>query len=186
MTTQRSRAFAAGSAEQTSRLTPVLERNIEALHARRRRDAAAAPWPERTANAITRFAGSMTFVCLHLALFATWIVVNLGWIPAVHPWDKSFGILAMLASVEALFLSTFVLIAQNRMAAAADQRADLDLQISLLTEHEITQLVKLVSEMARHAGIRTPAHQELEDVKQDVAPDTVLDKIEKKAAAADD
>jgi len=69
------------------------------------------------------------------------------------------------------------------MAAAADQRADLDLQISLLTEHEITQLVKLVPDMAQHAGIRTQAEEELEDVKRDVAPDTVLDKIEKKQAA---
>jgi uncharacterized membrane protein len=183
MTAPRSRSFTAGAA---SNLAPVLERNIEALHERRRRDAAAAPWPERVANAITRFAGSMTFVCLHLALFLTWIVANLGWIPGIPAWDRSFGILAMLASVEAIFLSTFVLIAQNRMAAAADQRADLDLQINLLTEHEITQLVKLVSDMARHAGIKTQAEQELEHVKQDVAPDTVLDKIEKRQAADDD
>src|SRR5262249_49172492 len=131
------------------------------------------------------FAGSMTFVCLHLVVFGAWIVANLGWVPAIPAWDKSFGILAMLASVEAIFLSTFVLIAQNRMAAAADQRADLDLQISLLTEHEITQLVKLVSDMAHHAGIKPRAQQELEDVKQDVAPDTVLDKLEKKQIADD-
>jgi len=179
MTASRSQRFTA----PPSRLAPVLERNIEALHARRRRDAATAPRSERIANAITRFAGSVTFVCLHLGLFLTWIVANLGWIPGLPVWDNSFGILAMVASVEAIFLSTFVLIAQNRMAAAADQRADLDLQISLLTEHEITQLVKLVPDMAQHAGIRTQAEEELEDVKRDVAPDTVLDKIEKKQAA---
>jgi uncharacterized membrane protein len=183
MTAQRTRTFRPGDGSEPSSLTPVLERNIESLHARRRRDAEAASWPERAANAITRFAGSMTFVFLHLAIFATWIVVNLGWVPGIPAWDKSFGILAMLASVEAIFLSTFVLIAQNRMAAVADQRADLDLQITLLTEHEITQLVKLVSEMAHHAGLKTGAQRELEDVKQDVAPDTVLDKIEKKHTA---
>src|SRR5262245_39332010 len=158
MTVPRPRSFPASAA---SHLAPVLERNIQALHERRRRDAAAAPRPERVANAITRFAGSMTFVCLHLALFLTWIVANLGWIPGIPAWDRSFGILAMLASIEAIFLSTFVLIAQNRMAAAADQRADLDLQISLLTEHEITQLVKLVSDMARHAGVKPQGQQEL-------------------------
>jgi uncharacterized membrane protein len=84
---------------------------------------------ERVADAITGFTGSMTFVLLHLVLFGTWIVANLGWIPGVPPWDESFVVLAMIASVEAIFLSTFVLISQNRMMAAADQRADLDLQI---------------------------------------------------------
>jgi uncharacterized membrane protein len=67
-------------------------------------------------------------------------VANLGLVPGVPAWDSSFVALAMLASVEAIFLSTFVLISQNRMAAAADKRADLDLQISLLAEHEVTRL----------------------------------------------
>jgi uncharacterized membrane protein len=72
--------------------------------------------------------------------FGLWIVANLGWIPGVPKWDESFVVLAMWASVEAIFLSTFVLIGQNRMQAAADNRADLDLQISLLAEHEVTKL----------------------------------------------
>ena len=80
----------------------------------------------------------MRFVYLHLALFGGWIIVNLGLIPGLRPFDPSFVVLAMVASVEAIFLSTFVLISQNRMAAAADRRADLDLQVSLLAEHEIT------------------------------------------------
>ena len=89
----------------------------------------------------------MRFVYLHLAFFGFWIVANLGWVPAVPSWDPSFVVLAMIASVEAIFLSTFVLISQNRMAAVADKRADLDLQISLLAEHEITRLVTLVGEL---------------------------------------
>jgi uncharacterized membrane protein len=64
-------------------------------------------------------------------------------------------ILAMVASVEAFFLSTFVLITQNRMAAAADKRADLDLQISLLAEHELTKVATLLSDMAKQAGVKT-------------------------------
>ena len=60
----------------------------------------------------------------------------------------------MIASVEAIFLSTFVLISQNRMAAAADKRADLDLQISLLAEHEVTKLVTLVSGIADRMGVK--------------------------------
>lgn len=59
-------------------------------------------------------------------------------------WDPTFVVLGMVASVEAIFLSTFVRVSQNRMAAQADKRADLDLQISLLTEHELTKVAELV------------------------------------------
>jgi uncharacterized membrane protein len=119
-----------------SRLTSVLGRNIAALRDRRTREEDRATAQERLADAITRFSGSMLFVYLHLTIFGFWIVANLGWVPHVAKWDESFVMLAMWASVEAIFLSTFVLISQNRMGAAADKRADLDLQISLLAEHE--------------------------------------------------
>jgi uncharacterized membrane protein len=84
----------------------------------------------------------------------------------------------MWASVEAIFLSTFVLISQNRMAALADKRADLDLQVSLLAEHEVTKLVTLVSAIADHIGVRTSIDRELDEIRQDVAPEAVLDEIE--------
>ena len=109
-------------------LSPVLERNIRALQLRRQQEENEATAEERVAQAITRFTGSMRFVYLHLALFGFWIVANLGLVPGVPAWDPSFVVLAMVASVEAIFLSTFVLISQNRMAAAADKRADLDLR----------------------------------------------------------
>jgi uncharacterized membrane protein len=159
-------------------MTPVLERNIRSLQLRRQRDEATAGWQERTADAITRFTGSMAFVFLHLAAFGLWIVANLGWVPGVPAWDPSFVVLAMIASVEAIFLSTFVLISQNRMAATADKRADLDLQISLLTEHELTRLIALVSALSRHIGVQTEVDEEVEELKQDVAPEAVLDQIE--------
>jgi len=167
---------------QPSGLTPVLERNIEALYKRRKREEQASSLQERAADAITRFTGSMSFVYLHLLIFGLWIVANLHWIPGIPAWDESFVVLAMAASVEAIFLSTFVLITQNRMAATADQRADLDLQISLLAEHEITKLVALVSDLAAKMGVETQTDRELQEVKQDVKPDAVLDRIEKKRA----
>jgi uncharacterized membrane protein len=133
---------------------------------------------EKIADRITRFTGSMGFVYLHLAGVGFWITANLGWIPGVPKWDESFVVLAMLASVEAIFLSTFVLISQNRMAAAADKRADLDLQISLLAEHEITKLATLVAEIATHVGVKTEVGADVAEIKQDVAPEAVLDEIE--------
>jgi uncharacterized membrane protein len=163
---------------QPSGLSPVLNRNIEVLRSRRAREEAEAGVEERIAEAITRFTGSMLFVYLHLAIFGFWIVANLGWVAGVPKWDESFVVLGMIASVEAIFLSTFVLISQNRMAAAADKRADLDLQISLLAEHEVTKLVTLVSAMAEHAGLKTGMDAELHDITEDVSAEAVLDKIE--------
>ena len=84
----------------------------------------------------------------------------------------------MIASVEAIFLSTFILITQNRMAAAADQRAELDLQVSLLAEAEITKLVELVAMIAERMNLPTSEQHEIDEMKQRIAPEAVLDAIE--------
>jgi uncharacterized membrane protein len=159
-------------------LSASLRRNIQALEDRRRQEAAIATRQERIAEAITAFTGSMRFVYLHLALYGAWILINLGAVPGVPRFDASFVILAMEASVEAIFLSTFVLISQNRMAAAADKRANLDLQISLLAEHEVTKLAETLVDITEHLGITPRNQSELQEVQQDVAPETVLDEIE--------
>ncbi len=164
---------------QSPGLSPVLERNIQALQRRRRQQEVAATMEERIAEAITRFTGSMLFVYLHLAFFGFWIVANLGWVPGVPRWDPSFVVLAMMASVEAIFLSTFVLISQNRMQAQADQRADLDLQVSLLAEHEVTRLIRLVTRIAQRLEIDEARDPRLDELARDVAPERVLDQIER-------
>jgi uncharacterized membrane protein len=161
----------------------VLERNIRALQRRRPSEEQEATVEERVAERITRFTGSMRFVYLHVAVFGFWVVANLGGVPAVPAWDPSFVVLAMVASVEAIFLSTFVLISQNRMAAAADKRADLDLQISLLAEHEITRLATLVAAIADRMDVKTDA--DLEEIALDVAPETVLDELEATESGAE-
>jgi uncharacterized membrane protein len=160
-------------------LNSALQRNIQALADRRREEAAAATREERIAEAITGFTGSMRFVYLHLALYGAWILVNLGLVPGVPRFDPSFVVLAMVASVEAIFLSTFVLISQNRMGAAADKRADLDLQISLLAEHELTKLAQVVHAIAQKLEVK--ADPGIEEVERDVAPEAVLDAIEEEA-----
>ena len=135
-------------------MTHALAHNI-ALLQRRRRDAANAPLSDRVADRITGFTGSMVFVLLHAAIFGGWITWNLWGSPK---FDPSFVVLAMVASVEAIFLSTFVLISQNRQAAAADARADLDLHINLLTEHELSKLAVLVAQIADRLGHRHLCH----------------------------
>lgn len=159
-------------------LNSALRRNIDALRRRRAEEEAHASIDARLAMAITRFTGSMRFVFVHALVYGFWIVANLGWIAGLRPWDPTFVILAMVASVEAIFLSTFILITQNRMAAAADRRAELDLQVSLLAEAEITKLVELVSMIADRMQLSTAEQQEIEEMKQRVAPEAVLDAIE--------
>src|SRR5205823_6209912 len=95
---------------------------------------------ERIGDTVGSFAGSMPFVVLHLLWFLTWVLINtriFSWIPAFDPYPFIF--LSMIVSLEAVLLSTFVLIKQNRMSKRADQRAQLDLQINLLTEKEVTK-----------------------------------------------
>jgi uncharacterized membrane protein len=175
---ERTSATRRSAAPDSPGLTPVLERNIRSMVEHRAQEEARATRQERVAQAITDFSGSMTFVYLHLTVFGAWIVANLGLIPGLQPWDPSFVVLAMIASVEAIFLSTFVLISQNRISAAAEKRADLDLQISLLAEHEITKIAELVAAMAHRMGIEKAEDPEIEEIKRDIAPEAVLDELE--------
>jgi uncharacterized membrane protein len=168
-----------GSAEPP--LAGVVERNISALLERRRAEARERGLEDRMADAVTRFTGSMRFVYLHLAVYGLWIVINLGWLP-IRPFDPTFVVLAMVASVEAIFLSTFVLISQNRMAALSDKRADLDLQISLLAEHEVSRLIALVTSIADRMAIEQARDPELEELARDVEPKRVMDRIAEQAA----
>jgi uncharacterized membrane protein len=157
----------------------VLERNISTLIELRERTQQQAGGQERLADAITTFAGSMTFVYLHALLFGAWIVVNLGWTP-IPAFDPSMVTLAMIASVEAIFLSTFVLISQNRMMAESDRRAELDLQISLLAEHEVTKIVTLVDAIAARLNVERDQDPDLEQAKRDVDPAQVMEAIEQR------
>lgn len=161
----------------------VLARNIDGLVATRQEEEQKKTTQERVSDEITRFTGSLRFVYIHAFVFGGWIIWNLGWMPGLPLFDPSFVVLAMAASVEAIFLSTFVLISQNRMQAQAEKRAELDLQISLLAEHEITQLMTVLDTVARHLGVEHTGSADIEEVKQNVDPRAVLSAIERRSSA---
>jgi uncharacterized membrane protein len=123
---------------------------------------------DRVADAITRFAGSMSFVYLHVGWFAVWIVLNAGLVGSALVFDDfPFGLLTMIVSLEAIFLSTFVMISQNREAARADVRASLDFETNLTAE-------VLVRAIAKHVGVDMAAvnklvRDEIEQTEQDLA-----------------
>jgi uncharacterized membrane protein len=166
------------SSSNPDRMSAALRRNIEAMEQRRLREAAAATRQERAVEAVTASMGSISFVYLHVAVYGVWIFLNLSVVPGVPKFDPTFVGLAVAASLESLFLSTFVLISQNRLSAAETKRADLDLQISLLTEHELTKLTEMVEAIANHFNIKTASHPELAEIKKNIVPEAVLDEIE--------
>jgi uncharacterized membrane protein len=165
-------------------MNEVIARNIQTLLDKRQSEERKAGLEQRVADAITRFSGSMPFVYLHALFFGLWIVLNLGWLGwmGLRAFDPSFVVLAMIASVEAIFLSTFILISQNRMSALTERRADLDLHISLLAEHEITRILQLVSRLAERVGLEEGVDPGLAELKRDIAPEKVLDRIEEETA----
>jgi uncharacterized membrane protein len=166
--------------DEGSEVGAVMRRNIQAMLEMQRGIEQRKRIEEVIADKITAFTGSMTFVYLHAALFGGWILVNMGVVPSIRPFDPfPFVMLAMIASVEAIFLSTFVLISQNRMAAMAARRADLDLQVNLLAEHEVTRLIGLVDAIARHVGVHAEIDPHLEQLKKDVRPEAVLEELDR-------
>jgi len=160
-------------------MSSVMQRNIKALLERNKQEELKKPKQEKIADAITRFTGSMTFVYLHIFIFGAWILWNTGFL-YLKAFDSSLVILAMAASVEAIFLSTFVLISQNSMSRKANKRAELDLQVTLLAEHEITQLAGMVKAIADKVGAKMPETINIDEVLKDVRPEKVMDQMNTK------
>ena len=109
---------------------------------------------ERIAGMVTRAAGTSAFAVAHLVWFTVWILVNVGIVRDLEPFDPfPFSLLTLIVSLEAIFLSLWILISQNQMTRQAERRAHLDLQINLLTEQESTATLRIVQRIAQHLGI---------------------------------
>ena len=137
----------------TRNIRDIARLENEALHQRSLTD--------RVSDTITRFAGSSVFILLHIVWFIVWVVLNLGRIPAIQPFDPyPFTFLTMVVSLEAIFLSIFVLISQNRISHQANHRAHLDLQINLLAEQKNTIMLRMLESLCERQGIKTEALKE--------------------------
>ena len=168
----------APSHSESPELAGVVGKNIGAIVKIRAEEERKKGLQERIADALTIFSGSMAFVYVHAVWFGFWIAFNVGWFRSA-PFDPfPFSLLTLIVSLEAIFLSTFVLISQNRADSIADKRADLDLQINLLSEHEITHLLTMIDAIAAHLGIDARKGMEIEDLKKEVGAEQVLHEIE--------
>lgn len=131
---------APGVASDNIRLIASLER--QALHDRTALD--------RVTDTITSTAGSPIFVIAHAAWFTVWIGLNV----TGHQFDPfPFNLLTLIVSLEAIFLTGFVLMTQNRMTRQADRRAHLDLQVNMLAEQELTTMLQMLTALCERAGV---------------------------------
>jgi uncharacterized membrane protein len=132
------------------------------------------------ADWIGGFSGSVTFVICHVAIYGLWILVNLRLIPWFQPFDPyPFLLLSVVVSVEAIFLSTFVLMKQNRMSRRADQRDHLDLQINLLSEREMTMVLQLLQRIAARLGVHASGGH-IEELSAETSVEALAQQISEK------
>jgi len=169
----------AGNAKREEVSEP-LANNVEALMKRREQEAAQEIITERIAARMADFTGSVWSVLVHGVAFGLWILINVGLLPIFEPWDPTLVVLAMIASVEAIFLSTFVLMNQRRQARLDEDRAELTLQISLLAEHETTKIASLLVAIAERLKVDVPEDVDAEDLTRTVSPEGVLEEIRRK------
>jgi uncharacterized membrane protein len=155
----------------------VTRQNVRAMRrleeaARSRRTAA-----DRAAAAIARFCGSITFVWIHLALFAAWIGYNtLPWFEHFDPYPYTF--LTLVVSLEAIFLATFILISQNYDMRITERRNQLDLQINLLSEQENTKILQILERIARKVGAHIADDPQVRALEEATRPETLAKQIE--------
>lgn len=141
----------------------VANRAFRAIKAQR---AAQRDWIEVIADSLNYMASSTPFLVVHVLWFAIWVTWNTGNL-GLRPFDPfPFGLLTMIVSLEAIFLSIFVLMAQRRESAIAEMREEISLQVSLRLEEEVTKTLQLVAGLYTRLGHRMAEDQELKDMLQ--------------------
>src|SRR5512133_2413324 len=155
----------------------VTRQNVLAMHQLEEAAMAKRNGADRVAAAIARFCGSMTFVWIHVLVFAIWIGYNA--LPWFRPFDPyPFTFLTLVVSLEAIFLSTFILISQNYDMRISERRNQLDLQINLLSEQENTKALQILERIARKVGAHVGDDPQVRALEEATRPDTLVQQIE--------
>jgi len=135
---------------------------------------------ERIADWMTSHFGSMAFLVLNAIVFLVWILINTGQVAGIVPFDPfPFNLLTMVVSLEAIFLAVFVLISQNRNSKVDDLRSETHLQLNLISEKEITKLLKIISMLLEKEGIDLSKDVELQKMLKPVSEGEVEKKLGK-------
>ena len=140
---------------------PAVEENVEAIKAWDRALLEKRSKAQRISDGITSVAASGPSMLAHALWFTAWIAINSGYLPIIDSFDRfPFPILTIMLSLEAIFLALFVLASQNRLAKQSDLRANLNLQIDLLAEREMTTVLQLLKDIASHLEVTTGVSKE--------------------------
>lgn len=135
---------------------------------------------DRIAERIANFCGSMAFVWVHVVWFGGWILLNL--IPGVRHVDPfPFTFLTLIVSLEAIFLSTFILISQNLETRLSERRSHLDLQLNMLSEQENTKMITILLAIAEKVGADLSHDPYLEALSEETLPEKLAEQIEAKS-----
>lgn len=162
--------------------TTAIEHNIQTIADMQEHLEQSRGTVDRIADLIGGFSGSMTFVLLHMAWFAIWFLLNTGVIPGIKEFDPyPFMMLGTIVSVEAVILSTFVLMKQNRMQRQSDTRDHLNLQIDLLAEKEVTKSLGLLRAICAKLEISdAEIDTELDEMVASTPVDSLVGDVQKK------
>ncbi len=155
----------------------LTDRNLQAILHKERLVQSDTTRGQRFAAFVAAFCGSMTFVWIHVVIFTLWIAYNTSPWVAIHPDPLPFTFLNFALSIEAIFLSAFILISQNQEARMDKQRSQLDLQINLLTEQGNTQMLKMLRSIADKVGADFEEHPDMQLMEQATQPERLLDQI---------
>ena len=147
-------SYARDSRESHANGTAIKE-NVEAIKAWDQASLLRRSRIEQFSDWITSVAASAPSMVIHVVWFGGWIAINTGLVPLITPFDEfPFPLLTMIVSLEAIFLALFVLASQNRLAKQSDKRSNLDLQIDLLAEREMTAVLQLLRDIAEHLQVK--------------------------------
>jgi uncharacterized membrane protein len=116
---------------------------------------------ERVSDVIAKLVGNMGFLLAQLLLIFGWCLINLRVIPGLKAFDPfPFGVLAIVVSSESVFLTIFVLISQSRMARQSERRSHLDLQVGMLSEQELTTMLRMLQKLCQHMGVNVDSSKQ--------------------------
>ncbi len=162
-------------------ILPEDEKKIKSLKARANLSRTLA---EKAADRLILTFGTSRSFLLHVIGFITWMTINSGLIPNLPVFDHyPFNFMTTIVSLEAIALAIFVLISQNRQTDIADLREEIDLQINVQSEAEITKILKMVGDIQEHLGIKKDVDKELRSMERKLNPERIKQELEREIEA---
>lgn len=166
------------NAQSKAETAGITRENITAITAMEQAALDSRSTGERLGDSIAKQAGRSWFIAAHAFWYLAWVVANSGIVPGLKPFDPfPYQFLTFVVSLEAIFLSLFILMSQNRGNRQAEDRSHLDLQINLLSEQESTKMLQMLHSLCEHHGLTHGQDPEVEMLKAPTKPEELLKEL---------